>query len=74
MAKSEKSASNVKDFTFGKRNLYVLTAGILTIIVAFILMAQPPVDGHLSKTVAPIMLVFAYLVIIPTSILIKNKE
>jgi hypothetical protein len=43
-------------------------------VIGFILMAQEPVDGFLSRTLAPIVLVIAYLVIIPISIIAKNKE
>ncbi len=74
MAKVVKKQDQIKDFTFGKRNLMILFLGMLTIIVAFIIMAQPPVDGFLSRTLAPILLVIAYLVIIPIAILAKNKE
>ncbi|KAA3614751.1 MAG: DUF3098 domain-containing protein [Calditrichaeota bacterium] len=74
MAKTAKTQAPVQSFTFGKRNLYILTAGIITIIIGFVLMAQPPVNGFLSRTLAPIILVIAYLVIIPISILAKNKE
>lgn len=74
MAKPAKTQPQVKSFTFGKRNLYLLALGVITIIIGFILMAQPPVNGFLSRTLAPVILVIAYLVIIPVSILAKNKE
>jgi len=63
----------VNNFTFGKRNLLILAIGIVGIAIGFILMAQPPVNGFLSRTLSPIILVIAYLVIIPYSILTKNK-
>lgn len=74
MAKASKNQPQVQSFTFGKRNLYLLALGVVTIIIGFVLMAQPPVNGFLSRTLAPIILVIAYLVIIPISILAKNKE
>ena len=74
MAKVAKAQAPVESFTFGKRNLYILSAGIIAIIIGFVLMAQPPVNGFLSRTLAPIVLVIAYLVIIPISILAKNKD
>jgi len=73
MAKVAKK-QEVENFTFGRRNLLILTAGIVTIIIGFVLMAQPPVDGFLSRTLARIILIIAYLVIIPFSILAKNKD
>ena len=74
MAKVSKNQPQVQSFTFGKRNLLLLTIGIVTIVVGFVLMAQEPVDGFLSRTLAPIILVIAYLVIIPISIIAKNKD
>ncbi len=65
---------NVQDFTFDKENMYWLGAGIIGIIVGFILMAQPPVDGFLSRTLAPVVLVIAYLVIIPMAIMRGKKS
>ena len=74
MAKIAKTQPQVQSFTFGKRNLLLLTIGLFTIVIGFILMAQEPVDGFLSRTLAPIILVVAYLVIIPISIISKNKD
>lgn len=57
-----------------KRNMLIFILGIITIAVAFILMAQPPVNGFLSRTLAPVILVVAYLVIIPFAIMAKDKK
>ena len=82
MAKLKKSTQatasskkkRVQDFTFDKKNLYLLSAGIIGIVVAFILMAQPPVDGFLSRTLAPVILVICYLIIIPMAIMYGKKK
>ena len=74
MAKVSKNQPQVQGFTFGKRNLLLLSIGLFSIVIGFILMAQEPVDGFLSRTLAPIILVIAYLVIIPISIIAKNKD
>ena len=63
----------VNNFTFGKLNLLILAIGIIGIAIGFILMSQPPVNGFFSRTLSPIILVIAYLIIIPYSILTKNK-
>ena len=57
-----------------KKNIQIFILGLITIAVAFILMAQPPVDGFLSRTLAPIILVVAYLIIIPAAILTREKK
>jgi membrane protein YdbS with pleckstrin-like domain len=62
-------AKEQKHISFGKRNLYVLAIGIATIIIGYIFMAQPPVNSFWSLTLAPIVLLIAYLFIIPYSII-----
>ncbi len=57
-----------------KKNVLIFLLGLTTIIIAYILMAQPPVNGFLSRTLAPILLVIAYLVIIPVAIWIKDDK
>ncbi len=73
-AAAAQKKKNVQDFTFDKKNLYMLSAGIIGIVVAFILMAQPPVDGFLSRTLAPVILVISYLIIIPMAIMYGKKK
>ncbi len=57
-----------------KKNIQIFILGLITIAVAFVLMAQPPVDGFLSRTLSPILLVIAYLIIVPASILVRDKK
>ena len=64
-----------KELTFiSKKNVTLFLFGLFTIFLAFILMGQPPVNGFLSRTLAPVLLVIAYLIIIPVAILAKKKE
>ncbi len=64
-----------KELTFiTKKNILLFLLGLITIIIAFVLMAQPPVNGVLSRTVSPILLVIAYLIILPVAILAKDKK
>ena len=74
MAKVRRDTRKVQDFAFGKRNINILAAGIVLLVIGYILMAQPPVDGFLSRTLAPIVLVIAYLIIIPISLMIREKK
>jgi uncharacterized membrane protein HdeD (DUF308 family) len=74
MAKVAQKSTNVESIQIGKKNMYLFLIGLLTIVIAFIFMAQPPVDGFLSRTLAPVLLVIAYLVIIPAAIFIKDKK
>lgn len=54
--------------TFGKRNWIVLGSGLGSIVLGFIALASG------SITLAPILLVLGYCVLIPVGIMIKDKE
>jgi len=70
----KKKQENPEAMIIGKKNIFLFLIGLLSIVIAFILMAQPPVNGFLSRTLAPVILVIAYLVIIPVSIFIRDKN
>lgn len=59
---------------WSKSNYILLTLGILIIIIGFILMAQSPWDNPLSLSISPIVLLAAYVIIFPLSILYKKKK
>ena len=66
---------------FSKKNFALLGLGVATIIVGFILLAQgqdpeigPVYDSPLSMTYAPIVLVIAYVVILPWAIISKGDN
>lgn len=68
------NTKNQKMDFISRKNIQIFILGLITITVAFVLMAQPPVDGFLSRTLAPIFLVIAYLIIIPAAILVRDKK
>ena len=72
----KKTTSIVSPFRnyWTKENYNLLGFGILTVIIGFVLMSQGPWDNPLSLTVSPIVLLFAYFVIFPLSILYKKKN
>ena len=77
MAKEVNKAKKKKipaELPFGKQNLRILAVGLLFLVVGFVLMAQPPVNGFLSLTLSPIVLMIAYLVIIPYAIMYDPKK
>lgn len=57
-----------------KSNFYILFGGIATLFIGYFLMAQGPWNNPLSLTVSPIVLLIAYIVIFPLSILYKKKK
>ena len=47
---------------------------MLVIIVGYLFLRTPPAESFWSLTLAPIVLVIGYCVIVPLSILRKRKE
>ena len=69
MAQQQRQSRKQSDILpFGKKNLQIFIAGLILIVLGYIAMAQPPVNGFLSRTAAPLILLFAYLIVIPYSI------
>ena len=60
----------LRDLPYTRRNAVVFAAGIGTILIGYLCLAQPPVDGFLSLTLAPILLVLGYCVLIPIALLL----
>jgi hypothetical protein len=77
MAKEQKKkkTSALPGFSFGKKNLYILGIGLGLLVIGYIMMSQPPVNGFLSLTMSPIVLLIAYLIVIPIAIMYgRNKD
>lgn len=64
----------LKDLPYTKRNVQFLIAGVVTILIGYLCLAQPPVNGFLSLTLAPILLVIGYCVLVPIGLLIGGKK
>jgi hypothetical protein len=57
-----------------KKNILLIAIGIVLLIIGFICLATGPADNLISLTVAPLILVLAYLVVIPLGILFGGKK
>jgi len=58
---------------FGPRNYIFLGIGLVIILLGYLALMQGPVNSFWSLTLAPILLVLGYCVIIPIGILLKSK-
>ncbi len=67
---SKIKASPFKDY-WSKYNYYTLYLGIGILIVGYFLMSQGPWDNPTSRSISPIIILVAYLIIIPLSIVFK---
>ena len=69
-----KAGLKVEGLPFTTLNYQIFALGIAVIILGYIALAQPPADSFMSLTVAPILLVLGYCVIIPVAILYQKKK
>jgi|WetSurMetagenome_2_1015567.scaffolds.fasta_scaffold1115506_1 uncharacterized membrane protein HdeD (DUF308 family) len=66
--KKIKTSRKIEEQVFGKRNWMILGSGVGAIIIGFIALASG------SITLAPILLVLGYCVLIPIGIMIRDKN
>jgi membrane protein CcdC involved in cytochrome C biogenesis len=55
------------------KGMAILLVGILVIITGFYLLSRGPVDNPLSLSVAPMVLILGYCVIIPVALVLWKK-
>ena len=73
--KTQKKAKQpVSALPFTRRNYIIFAIGIALILVGYVALAQGPADSYLSLSLAPILLVVGYCVVIPIAILYRPKE
>ncbi|MFQ6091299.1 MAG: hypothetical protein ACE5OR_01230 [bacterium] len=63
-----------KTLPFTKENYLLFLVGLAVIGLGYIALSRPPADNPWSLTVAPILLVLGYCVIIPIAIMLKGKN
>ena len=63
-----------ESWTFTRINYIIFGVGIVIIITGYVIMATGDVNSFQSLTIAPIMLFFGYLVIIPVSLIYRDKS
>ncbi len=71
---ARKKTTRKSTLPFTRENYVLFFSGLATILVGYLCLNTPPVYGPISLTVAPILLVIGYLVLIPISILYRKKE
>jgi len=58
---------------FTRKNYIAFGVGLALLLLGYILLAQPPADGFLSRTLSPILLVLSYCVVFPYAIMARQK-
>ena len=64
----------LKGWAFGKKNYLIFSIGLALVIIGYIFMANGEVNSFQSLTLAPIMLFLGYIVVIPVSLVYRDKS
>jgi hypothetical protein len=71
---AKKLSAKQTAFPFLKKQIRLFFIGLAAITAGYIALAQGPWNSFASLTLAPILLVAAYVVLIPLSILKRGKD
>ncbi len=63
----------IDGWSFNKINYIIFFIGVLFIIFGYIIMATGTVNSFQSLTLAPIMLFLGYIILIPASLIYREK-
>jgi hypothetical protein len=67
--------NTIPTLPFTKKNWALFFVGLAVIVLGYLFLRVPPAEGFFSLTLAPILLVIGYCVLIPIAILIgENKR
>ena len=58
---------------FTRKNWTLAAIGLAIILLGYVSLRIPPAEGFLSLTLAPVLLVTGYCVLIPMAILVKDR-
>ena len=64
----------IKSLPFTRQNYYLFLIGLAVIALGYLALSRPPTSNFWSLTVAPILLVLGYCVIIPVAIMWKGRK
>jgi uncharacterized membrane protein len=78
MAKIEKGKQSKKGrvddvFPLERENFIILGAGVLCIVLGYVALSGNTVEGFRQLTLAPILLLLGYCVIVPIGIMYRKK-
>ena len=62
-----------RDPPFMRKNWILAAAGLASILIGYVCLRIPPAEGFLSLTLAPVLLVIGYCILIPLAILARGQ-
>jgi len=72
--KSVKNLNLFENWTFSKINYLIFSVALLFIIAGYLFMATGSVNSVQSLTIAPIILLIGYLILIPLALIYKSRR
>ncbi len=63
-----------RDLPFTRKNWSLAIAGLAAILLGYVFLRIPPAEGFFSLTLAPVLLVVGYCVLIPMAILVRDRR
>lgn len=73
--KNEDNSGNIfEGWSYTKKNYIFFVCGVIMIILGYIIMVTGETNSFQSLSLSPIILTIGYLVLIPASLMYKEKE
>lgn len=73
-SKKQRKEMSHLHFAMTSKNYMIIGVGIALIILGYFFMSANSVDGFLPTTVAPILLIIGYCIVVPFGILFNDKS
>ena len=71
---AKRKAKRVEILPLEAINYKILIAGVVVVLIGYVALSMDPWDGFMALTVAPILLVLGYCVVIPAGIIYRRKK
>ncbi len=72
--KSTKKTKRDESLSLEPINYQIIIAGVVIIVIGYFALSAQPWDNPMALTVAPILLVLGYCVVIPIGIIFRRKK
>ncbi len=71
---AKRKAKKIEILPLEAVNYKILVAGVVVVVLGYIALGMEPWDGFMALTVAPILLLVGYCIIIPIGIIYRKKK
>ncbi len=71
---AKRKAKKIEILPLEAVNYKILVAGVVVVVLGYVALGMEPWDGFMALTVAPILLLVGYCIIIPVGIIYRKKK